>query len=48
LADAESIVIRGPLRGHNDTSFGRLTTDRPVRHPGVGHLPGVIGVFSYY
>jgi hypothetical protein len=32
--DAKWIVIRGPLRGHNDTPFGRST----IGHPGVGRL----------
>ena len=40
-ADAEWIVIRRPLRGHNDTPFGRLTPGRPIGRPGVG-------VLSYY
>jgi hypothetical protein len=31
-ADAEWIVIRGPLRGHNNMPFGRLT-------PGFGQWP---------
>jgi hypothetical protein len=29
-ADAEWIVIRTQLRGHNDTPFGRPTPSRPV------------------
>jgi hypothetical protein len=37
--DAKGIVIRGQVRGHNDTPFGRR---------GVGHPQGVFGVFSYY
>jgi hypothetical protein len=41
--DAEWIVIRRPLRGHNDTPFGRPTPGRPIGHP-----QGVFGVFSYY
>jgi hypothetical protein len=28
------LVIRGPLRGHNDTPFGRPTPGRPVGRPG--------------
>ena len=46
--DAKWIVIRGPLRGHNDTPFGRPTPGRPIGRPGVGHPQGVFGVFSYY
>jgi hypothetical protein len=38
-ADAEWMVIRRPLRGYNDTPFGRA---------GVGRPKGVFGVFSYY
>jgi hypothetical protein len=29
--DAKWIVIRGQLRGHNDTPFGRPTPSRPIR-----------------
>jgi hypothetical protein len=36
------IVIRGMLKGHNDTPFGRPTPSWPI-----GHLGGVIGGFSY-
>jgi hypothetical protein len=43
---AEWIVIRGPLRGHNDMSFGGQTSSRPMGRPGVGHPQGVFGVFS--
>jgi hypothetical protein len=32
-ADAERIVIRRPLRGHNNTPFGRPTPGRPIGHP---------------
>jgi hypothetical protein len=42
------IVIRGPLRGHNDTFFGLPTPDRPIGRPGVGHPQGVFSIFSYY
>jgi hypothetical protein len=42
------IVIRRPLRGHNDTPFGRPTPGRPKGHPRVGHPQGEFGVFSYY
>jgi WD40 repeat protein len=34
--DAEWIVKRGPLRGHNDTPFGWTTPGRPIGRPGVG------------
>jgi hypothetical protein len=47
-ADAEWIVIRGPLRSHNDMPFGRPTPGRPVYCPGVSHPQGVFEVFSYY
>jgi hypothetical protein len=39
--DAKWIVIKGQLRGHNDTPFGRPT----YRPPGVGCPQGVIGGF---
>jgi hypothetical protein len=32
-ADAEWIVIRGPLRGHNNMPYGRLTPGQPVGCP---------------
>jgi hypothetical protein len=47
-ADAEWMVIRRPLCGHNDTPFGWPTADRPIGRPGVGHPKGVFGVSSYY
>jgi hypothetical protein len=47
-ADAEWIVIRRPLRGHNDTPFGRPTPGRPIGRPGVCHPQGVFGAFRYY
>jgi len=37
-ADAEWIVINGPLRGHNDTSCGRPTPERPIARSGVERL----------
>jgi hypothetical protein len=46
--DAKWIVIRGQLRGHNDTPFGRPTPGRPIGRPGVGHPQGVFGGLSYY
>jgi hypothetical protein len=48
LADAEWIVIRRPLRGHDDTLFGRPNPGRSIGCPGVGHPQGVFGIFSYY
>jgi hypothetical protein len=33
--DAEWIVIRGQLRGHNDKPFGRPTPGRPIGRPGA-------------
>jgi hypothetical protein len=48
LADAEWIVIRRPLRGHNDTPFGQPTPSRPIGRRGVGHAQSVFGIFSYY
>jgi hypothetical protein len=47
-ADAEWIVIRRPLWGHNDTLFWRPTPSRPIGRPRVGHPQGVYGVFNYY
>jgi hypothetical protein len=35
-ADAKWIVIRGPLRGHNDTPCRRPTPGWPIGRPGVG------------
>jgi hypothetical protein len=46
--DAKWIVIRRPLRGHNDTPFGRPTPCRSLVRPRVGRPQGVIGGFSYY
>jgi hypothetical protein len=47
-ADGEGMVIRGLLRGHEDTPCGRPTPGRPRGHLGVGRPQGVFGVFSYY
>jgi hypothetical protein len=47
-ADTEWIVIRRPLRGHNDTPFGRLTPGLPNGRPEVGHPQGEFGVFRCY
>jgi hypothetical protein len=41
--DAKWIVIRGQLRGHNDTPFGRPTLGWPIGRP-----QGVFGGISYY
>ena len=46
--DAKWIVIRGPLRGHKDTPFGRPTPGRPIDRPGVGRPQGIFGGFSYH
>jgi hypothetical protein len=48
LGDAKCIVIRGQLRGHNDTPFGRPTPCRLISRPVDGCRQGVFGVFSYY
>jgi hypothetical protein len=39
--DAEWIVIRRLLWGHNDTLFGWPTPGRPIGHPGIGHPKGI-------
>jgi hypothetical protein len=46
--DVEFIVIRGQLRGYNDTPLGQSTPGRPIGHPGVGRPSGVFGGLSYY
>jgi hypothetical protein len=46
--DAKWTVIRGHLRGHNDTPFRQPTPRRPIGRPGVGRPSSVFGVFSYY
>jgi hypothetical protein len=46
--DAKWIVIRGQLRGHNDTPFGRPTPGRPIGRPGFGRPLGEFGGFGYY
>jgi hypothetical protein len=40
-ADAEWIVIRTQLRGHNDTPFGWPAPGRPSGRPGSGRPSGV-------
>jgi hypothetical protein len=39
--DAEWIVIRGSLKGHNSMPCGQPTPGQPIGRPGVGHLQGV-------
>jgi hypothetical protein len=46
--DTKWIVIRGQLRGHNDASFGRPITGRPIGRQVVGCLQGVFGSISCY
>jgi hypothetical protein len=48
MGDAEWIVIRAQLWGHNDTPCGRLAPGRLIGQPGVGRPQGVFGGFSYY
>jgi hypothetical protein len=45
--DAKWIVIRVPVRGHNDTLFGWPTPGRPIGRRGLAAL-GLFAVFSYY
>jgi hypothetical protein len=42
--DAKWIVIRGQLRGRNETPCGRPTSGRPIGRPGVGRPYLVISV----
>jgi hypothetical protein len=42
------MVIRGQLRGHDDTPFGRPTPGRRISRRRVGRPQGVFGVFNYY
>jgi len=44
-ADAEWIVMRTQLRGHNDTPFGRPALGRPSGRPGSGRPSGVFCMF---
>jgi hypothetical protein len=44
-ADAEWIVIRTQLRGHNDLPFGQPAPGRPSGRLGSGHPLGVFCVF---
>jgi hypothetical protein len=46
--DAKWIVIRRPLRHHNDKPFGRPNPGWPIGRPAVGHPQGVFGGLSYY
>jgi hypothetical protein len=43
--DAEWIAIKGQLRGHNDTPFGRPIPSRPIGRPGADRPSGVFGFF---
>jgi hypothetical protein len=43
--DAKWIVIRGQLRGHNDTPFGRPTLSRSISRPGGWQPSGRIWCF---
>jgi hypothetical protein len=47
LGDAKWIVIRGQLRGHNDTPFEWPTPGRTLDCPVDGRPQGVFGGFSY-
>jgi hypothetical protein len=44
-ADAEWIVTRGPIRGHNDTPFGQPTPSWPIGYLGLANLRAYL-VFS--
>jgi hypothetical protein len=44
-ADAEWVVIRTQLRGHNNTLFGRAAFGRLSGRPGSGHPSGVFCTF---
>jgi hypothetical protein len=46
--DDKWMVIRGQLRGYNDTPFGRPTPGRPFGCPVVGRSQGVFGGSSNY
>jgi hypothetical protein len=46
--DAKWIVIRGQLKCHNDTPFGRPTPGRPIGRLVVGRPQCVFGGLSYY
>jgi hypothetical protein len=43
----EWIVIKRLIRSHNNTPFGRPTSNRPIGHLGIGHSHGIFGVFSF-
>jgi hypothetical protein len=49
-ADAKWIVIKGQLRGHNDTPFGQptATPSRTIARPVVGRPQGIFYGFGYY
>jgi hypothetical protein len=44
--DAEWIVIRTELWGHNDTPFGRPAPGRPSGRPGSGRPSGIFCMFE--
>jgi hypothetical protein len=44
--NAKWIVIRRPLRDHNNTPFGQPAPTRPIGHSGSGLPQGIIGVFQ--
>jgi hypothetical protein len=46
--NAKWIVIRGQLRGHNDTPCGRPTPSRPIGRPGLAAHRALFGGFSNY
>jgi hypothetical protein len=46
--EANRIVIRRPLRGHNNTPCRRSTNSRPIGRPRAGCPQDVFNVFSYF
>jgi hypothetical protein len=46
--EAKRIVVRGQLKGHNDTLFRWPTPGRPIGRPGVGFPQDVFGGLRYY
>jgi hypothetical protein len=48
LGDTKWIVVRGQLRGHNNTPFRQPTPGHSIGRPGVGCPQGICGGFSYY
>jgi hypothetical protein len=43
----EWIVVRRPLRGHDNTPFGQPTPGRHIGRPRVGRPQGAFGAISY-